>query len=93
MITGCWFRDENGDICGETYTCRVCRSEKHVAQVEAAIADERGSDRQSIDLLRSQVADLQNVVRLLAWHIHRELKDPDAKMELAQELDGTPMML
>ncbi len=73
---GCGYRDENGDICGETFTCKVCRSEND-------------KDVQ-MRLLRSQITDLQNVVKLLAWHIRRGLGD-EARMELDDELSGTAM--
>lgn len=57
----CGQKDENNDVCGETYTCGSC--------VTAA---------KSVDdatLLRGQVADLQDVVKVLVAHVRRELEN------------------
>lgn len=77
MLGSCGFRDENNDICGETFTCGDCRKTM--------------SDDERMNLLSSQIADLQEVVRLLVFHIGNKLTDPEAQEELDQVTLGTPM--
>ncbi len=42
-------------------------------------------------LMRQQICDLQEAVRLLAYHVRRGLTDPEAMRELDDTLAGTPM--
>ena len=44
-----------------------------------------------IDVLKSQVRDLQEVVRLLVFHVGNKLTDTEAMEELDQATLGTPM--
>lgn len=44
-----------------------------------------------VDVLQSQVRDLQEIVRLLVWHCGNNLIDPEAREELDNASLGTPM--
>ena len=44
-----------------------------------------------IDVLHAQVRDLQEVVRLLVFHVGNKLTDSEASYELDEAALGTPM--
>ena len=71
----CGFKDENGDICGETFTCKPCRAE--IVNID------------QMARMESRVKDLEDTVALLLHHCHRTLTDPEAIMELEDMTRGT----
>jgi len=76
-MRGCGAKNDQGDICGETYTCGTCK---------AADASDLYDQR-----IEARIQDLEDVVSLLTYHVRRWQKDPEAISELDNETRGTAM--
>ena len=57
------------------------------------IKELQDGDERVRNIMWAQIGDLQEVVRLLVFHVHRDLTQPDARVELEQSTAETPMKL